>query len=136
MTGVQPGPRTMSRQSSATSKVERVTLKDGSNGTSQDNSSLTSKDERCATITSQDEGSVTPHRKRSWTRSTLLPAKWNSEGGNEENEGDQGDWLGAGKKKRMRRGRQVSGEAEKKDERLVGVGKALNQTQVFSVERT
>ena len=127
----------MSRQSSATSKVERfVTLKDGSNGTSQDNSSLTSKDERCATVTSQDEGRVTPHRKRSWTRSTLLPANWNSEGGNEENEGFEGDGLGAGKKKRMRRGRQVSGEAEKKDERLVGVGKALNQTQVFSVERT
>ena len=139
MTGVQPGPRTMSRQSSATSKVERfVTLKGGSNGTSQDNSSLTSKDERCATVTSQDEGSVTPHRKRSWTRSTLLPAKWNSEGGNEENEGFEGDGLGAGKKKRMRRGRQVSGEAEEteKDERLVGAGKALNQTQVFSVERT
>ena len=127
----------MSRQSSATSKVERfVTLKGGSNGTSQDNSSPTSKDERCATVTSQDEGSVTPHRKRSWTRSTLLPAKWNSEGGNEENEGNERDWLGAGKKKRMRRGRQVSGEAEEKDERLVGAGKALNQTQVFSVERT
>ena len=127
----------MSRQSSATSKVERfVTLKGGSNGTSQDNSSLTSKDERCATVTSQDEGRVTPHRKRSWTRSTLLPAKWRSEGGNEENEGFEGDGLGAGKKKRTRRGRQVSGEAEEKDERLVGVGKALNQTQVFSVERT
>ena len=72
------------------------------------------------------------------TRSTLLPAKWNSEGGNEENEGFEGDGLGAGKKKRMRRGRQVSGKAEEteKDERLVGAGKALNQTQVFSVERT
>ena len=137
----------MSRQSSATSKVERfVTLKGGSSGTSQDNICLTSKDERCATskdercatVTSQDEGSVTPHRKRSWTRSTLLPAKWNSEGGNEENEGFEGDGLGAGKKKRMRRGRQVSGEAEEteKDERLVGAGKALNQTQVFSIERT
>ena len=105
----------MSRQSSATSKVERsVTLKGGKDGTSQDKSSLTSKDERCATITSQDDGSVTPHRKRSWTRSTLLPAKWNSEGGNEENEGGQGDGLGAGKKKRMRIGRQVSGKAEEK----------------------
>ena len=126
----------MLRQSSATSKVERfVTLKDGSSGTSQDNSSFTSKDERCATVTSQDEGSVTPHRKRSWT---LLPAKWYSEGGNEENEGDQGDGFCAGKKKRVRRGRQVSGKAEEteKDERLVGAGKALNQTQVFSLERT